>query len=178
MGFVYRPAFYGQLTSGDPLGGYSCTAYSGAYALDRATIGGVVATGKMVREHTGLTSAQVIAQPGLTLFNLAHSLLTWNVALTIRTGAPFAMVLAALMAHKGVVAQGLNNHLADHSCSSFAGPHCVFLNSLDAAGTQILLYNPLCRAAAWVPIAIVKSYLASLSGGPFWATTRTTPLIA
>ena len=178
LGFVYRPVFYPQLNPADPLGGYSCTAYSAAYALDRATIGGVVAPGWLVREHTGLTPAQIIAGSGLTIPNVAKSLATWNVALYNRHGEPFAALLAALRAFKGVIAQGLNDHLADHACSGFAGPHCVYLNSLDAAGTQILLYNPLCHAASWVPVAIVANYLASLAGGPFWATTRTTPLIA
>lgn len=47
------PAGEGQLTSGDPLGGQSCVAYSFAYAVADATDGKHHPTGRQIREWTG-----------------------------------------------------------------------------------------------------------------------------
>jgi hypothetical protein len=173
---MYRPQFYPQLNPHDPLGGYSCTAYSASYALDRATLGGVVVPGYIVREHTGLTPNEIVLQKGLTLVDARTALNTWNVQLHLHSGEPFANAVLALASKEGVLMQGLNATLGEYGCSSFVGPHCVYLNQMHSSGDYVLVYNPLCQQSKWVPIAIMEAYCKSL-GNTYWATTRSTPLV-
>ena len=181
MAVVYRPSHANQIQAGGPTGPFDCTAWSAAFAIDRATLGGVKVTGRQVR----LASSEPIpspSSPGLNLQQVADVAAKWHVDLNYRLGS-FIDVLAALAAFRGVILQGDYDQMGTWSCQpSFKGDHAVFLNSLDTAGTRALTYDPLCAAYRWVPIGTLKRYCekhaASTGGKVRYATTRVTPLIA
>jgi hypothetical protein len=174
---VYRPAPLHQINPDDPLGPYSCTAYSAAMALDRATMGGVQVPGWLVRQRTGKNPNP----DGLTLQDVQKALETWNVPLHIKTGSGWPNVLASLRSFEGVILQGHYPALtaAGFTCqASFKGNHAVYVNSLDSLGTSGLTYDPLCLVARWIPIAALQAYAIGLAPTVYFATTRSTPLVA
>lgn len=179
---VYRPAFLRQLNPADPLGNLSCTAYSAAMALDRATLGGIQVSGEAVRERTGLTPAQIAAQGGMTLRNIEHALASWSVYLHDQTGSPWASVLAALNGYQGVILQGHYPALTAGGYGSqptYQGNHAIYVNNIDGGGTRGLMYDPLASVCRWVPLSVLRAYAEGLhKPGLYFASTRRTPLIA
>jgi hypothetical protein len=177
---VYRPTHQRQINSSDPLGNLSCTAYSAAIAIDRATVGGIIVSGADVRIATGLTIAKIKGQHGLTLGNIEKALQHYHVYLHNHTGDHFTDLLASLRNYQGVIACGKNSAFGEYtSQASYKGGHAIYLNNLDAKETSIMTYDPLAHTARWIPVSVIQKFMQALpvNGGIYYATTRSTPLI-
>mgnify|MGYP001568647578 CR=1 FL=1 len=186
MGFIYRPRHQYQLGPGSgPTGGYDCTAYSAAMSIDRATLGGTLATGRQVR----LASSEPVpdrASPGLNLNQVINVAYKWHVDLEQRTGAPWSSVMAALKGGRGVILQGDADQLPPgiNGQIGFKGDHAVYVNHVTGDG-DLYWMDPLRKAGALeVKEEIARAYaekFARATGtypGIRFATTRVTPTIA
>ena len=186
MSFIYKPRFQYQLAPGSaPTGGYDCTAYSAAMSIDRATMGGVVVTGRQVR----LASDEPYPDPhspGLNLRQVEAVANRWHVELDNRTGAPWSAVIGMLQNGRGVILQGDADQLPlqYNGQVGFKGDHAVYINHVSGDG-DLYLMNPLVKAGAIeCPQQYLRAYaekLAKSAGifpGLFVAMTRITPNLA
>jgi hypothetical protein len=155
----YVPAFQYQLVYGDPQGGYSCTAYSAAMAVDKATYGGSRITGRQIRALT-----DVGPYVGLTLPQVARATSALGVPLIRPVGA-WRDVMAALRAGRGVVLQGDYDQIP-HSISGqpgFHGYHAVFIDRLSASG-KLYMMDPLSKVGGrWVDESILRKFAEKLT---------------
>lgn len=155
--------------SGDPLGWLSCTAYSMAMLIDKATLGAMRPSGAEVRRHTGDTTG------GLTLPQVARVATTiYMVPVELHTGASAATpayAQAQLATGRGMVVQGNTSALLDTPHRSTSGPvnHAVYVNELD--GTKgALVYDPAAdgrrtgidQGPSWWPWSLVLGFAAAL----------------
>ena len=178
----YIPAFQYQLIPSDPQGGYSCTAYAMAMAVDKATYGGSRVTGRQIRAlsgaslYVGLTLPQAIA---------ASSRLYVPVVDESGSGA-WADVLNALKHGRGVVLQGDYDQIPDAYSGqpSFDGNHALYIDYLHSSGLYVYVMDPLQRnGARWVPVAIMRKFAEKLARSTgiyprlFYAVTTTTRLL-
>ena len=131
MGFIYKPAHQYQLKPGSaPTGGFDCTAYATAMAIDRASMGGVRVTGKQVRQ----ASSEPIPDPdspGLNLPQVIAVAAKWHVELFDRRGAPWSAVIEALSEGRGVILQGDADQFIGTNVvcqQGFRGDHAIYLN--------------------------------------------------
>lgn len=187
MPYTYRPRHQRQLASGDPYGAFNCSAYSCAMALERATMGGLLITGRQVRARSNepIPDPQ---SPGLNIGQLCQVARGLYVQLYDRRGEPWNEIIDALREQRGVILQGdYDQFPAGVSCQlSFRGDHAIYLNHLDnlTNPTKAWMQDPLCRSGKYVPLPVLRAYadkLARSQGtypGLFWATTRQTPLMA
>lgn len=184
MTTIYKPKHQRQLAPGTgPTGKYDCSAYSAAMAIDRATLGGTLVTGKQVR----LASNEPIPDPdspGLNLPQVVNVAFRWHVDLVNRTGAPWAAVMAALREGRGVILQGDADQLGTHTCqASFTGDHAVYVNHISGDG-DLYWQDPLCAAGKEIPEKVARAYAEKFARtvgrypGVLFATTRATPVIA
>ena len=196
MAVVYRPKFANQIRDGGPTGPYDCTAWSCAFAIDRATLGGVKVTGRQLRLASNEPRPDP-ASPGLNLTQVTSAAFRLTrVVLTPRRGS-WAVMLRHL-GPSGVLLPGDYDQIpAAFDCQpGFNDLHAVYLNnqnsgSVTAADGRIygpgecaLTYDPLCSAFRWVPLVVLRKYAekyarrVGYTGGVIYATTRATPLIA
>ncbi len=186
MSFIYKPRHQYQLGPGSgPTGGYDCTAYAAAVAIDRATMGGIQVTGRQVR----LASDEPYPDPhspGLNLVQVGVVAAKWHVDLINRGGAPWSAVMAMLKAGRGVVLQGDYDQIpAGFSGQlSFKGDHAVYINHVTGDGDLYWL-DPLRKTGAIeIPETVARAYAEKL--GRTWgiypgvgvAMTRITPNLA
>lgn len=184
MGFIYKPTHQRQIVAGDKYGGYNCTAYSAAMAIDRATMGGTLVTGKLIRQNSNEPVPDP-ASPGLSLPQIVNVAFKWHVELENRGGAPWTAFIKALKEGRGVVLQGDYDQLgSEYSCqSSFKGNHAVYVNHV-TGNDELYWYDPLCSGPRNVPMATGKAYAEkfaksiNVSPGILFATTRVTPNLA
>ena len=158
-GLRYVPAFQYQLVYGDPQGGYSCTAYSTAMAIDRATYGGSRITGRQVRALTG-----VGPYVGLTLPQIMRATATVGVPL-VRPSAEWAAVMAALRDGRGVILQGDYDQIPDKFSGqpTFDGYHAIFLDRLSSTG-RIWMMDPLSKVGGrWIDELILRKFAEKLA---------------
>jgi hypothetical protein len=157
---TYVPAFQYQLIYSDPQGGYSCTAYSAAMAIDRATYGGSRITGSQVRALSG-----VGPYVGLTLPQVMRATTTVGVPF-VRPAAEWEGVVAALHARRGVVLQGDYDQIPDQFSGqpSFDGYHAVYLDRLHSDGVHIYMMDPLSKVGGrWVDASILRRFAEKLT---------------
>lgn len=184
MGFIYKPAHQYQLKPGSaPTGGVDCTAYATAVAIDRATLGGTLVTGKQVRQASDEPRPDPDS-PGLNLPQVIQVAAKWHVELFDRRGAPWSAVMEALREGRGVVLQGDGAAFlgTPFVCQpGFRGGHAIFLNHVTGDG-DLYENDPLCRKPnANLTEAVARDYaerLAKQQGHParlFWLMTRITP---
>jgi len=155
----YVPAFQYQGLWSDPQGWWSCTAYSTAMAVDRATYGGSRITGRQIRALTGVGPDQ-----GLTLPQVMRATDILAVPL-VRPIGQWSAVMAALGQHRGVILQGDYDQIPDSiNVSSFDGYHAVFLDRLHSDGVHIYMMDPLRRAGpVWVDASILRKFAEKLT---------------
>jgi hypothetical protein len=153
-------------------------------AFDRATLGGVNVSGRLVR----LASSEPVpdkASPGLNLGQVINVGFKWHIDLDNRTGAPWGSVIAALKAGRGVILQGDYDQLAGFSCqASFKGDHAVYVNHVTGDG-DLYWMDPLCAGPnANMDPAVARRYAEKFARsvgvypGLLFATTRVTPTVA
>lgn len=183
MAIIYRPKHQRQLSPGTgPTGRFDCTAYAAAMAIDRATLGGTIVSGKQVR----LASNEPIPDPkspGLNLPQVVAVAFRWHVELESRVGAPWSAVMAALREGRGVILQGDADQVGAYNCQTgFAGDHAVYVNHISGDG-DLFWQDPLCKAGKEIPEAVARAYAEKFARtvgkypGLLFATTRITPLI-
>jgi hypothetical protein len=155
----YIPAFQYQGIWSDPQGWWSCSAYSMAMAIDKATYGGSRITGRQVRALTGVGPNQ-----GLTLPQVMRAADILAVPF-IRPIGQWSAVMAALKAGRGVVLQGDYDQIPDSiNVSSFDGYHAVYLDRMHSDGVQIRMFDPLRRAGpVWVNASILRAFAEKLT---------------
>ncbi len=187
MSFIYKPTHQYQLGPGaGPTGGFDCTAYSAAMAIDRATIGGTEVTGRQVR----LSSDEPYPDPhspGLNIPQVSTVAGKWHVDLISRRGAPWSAVMAMLNEGRGVLIQGDYDQIpaAYSGQLSFKGDHAIFANHLNGDDTEIWWMDPLNhKGAFYIPVKVVRNYAEKLARtwgiapGLSVAMTRITPNLA
>ena len=186
MGFVYVPAYQKQINAADRFGGVNCAAYSAAMAIDRATMGGTVVTGKQVRAASNEPVPDP-QSPGLNIPQLVNVAFGWHVELVNRTGAPWTSLLTALREHRGVILAGDYDQIpAQYSGQvSFKGDHGVYVNHLNNDGTECWWMDPLHKAGGqYIPLTVAQAYATKFARrigiypGLAFATTRQTPSLA
>ena len=165
MSYIYHPKHQWQLgPNAAPTGGWDCTAYSAAMALDRATMGGTTATGRQVR----LASDEPYPDPRSPGLNLAQVIVVaakWHVDLVNRRGAPWSAVMAMLREGRGVVLQGDYDQIpAGFSGQlSFKGDHALFVNHITGDG-DLYDMDPLRKAGAIeIPEKVARAYAEKLA---------------
>jgi hypothetical protein len=158
-GLRYIPAFQYQLIYSDPQGGYSCTAYAVAMAVDKATYGGSKVTGRQIRTLSG-----VAPYVGMTLPQVTRATTKLAVPLVRATGT-WAAVMAALRANRGVVLQGDYDQIPDSLSGqpSFNGYHAIFIDRVSSDG-KLYMMDPLSKVGArWVSEAILRRFAEKLT---------------
>jgi hypothetical protein len=155
----YIPAFQYQGLWSDPQGWWSCTAYSAAMAVDKATYGGSRITGRQIRALTGVGPDQ-----GLTLPQVMRATDILAVPF-VRPIGQWSAVMAALGQHRGVILQGDYDQIPDSiNLSSFDGYHAVYLDRLHSDGVHIYMMDPLRRAGpVWVDASILRAFAEKLT---------------
>jgi len=155
----YTPAFQYQGIWSDPQGWWSCSAYSMAMAIDKATYGGSRITGRQVRALTGVGPNQ-----GLTLPQVMRAADILAVPF-IRPIGQWSAVMAALRAGRGVILQGDYDQIPDSiNVSSFDGYHAVYLDRMHSDGVQVRMFDPLRRAGpVWVNASILRAFAEKLT---------------
>jgi hypothetical protein len=154
-------------------------------AIDRATMGGVLVTGRQVR----LASDEPYPDPhspGLNLRQIDAVAGKWHVDIANRTGAPWSAALGMLQNGRGIVLQGDADQLPleFNGQVGFRGDHAVYINHISGDG-DLYLMNPLVKTGAIeCPQKYLRAYaekLARRAGiypGLFVAMTRITPNLA
>ena len=178
----YIPAFQYQLVIGDPQGGFSCTAYSMAMAISKASYGAVRVTGAQIRALSG-----AYAFTGLTLPQAISAASRLHVSIVNESGSgTWANVLDALRRGRGVVLQGDYDQIPDlySGQPSFDGNHAVYIDYLHSSGLFVLVMDPLQRnGARWVPVTIMRKFAEKLAKAQgiyprlYYAVTPTTRLL-
>lgn len=137
-----RPRFQPQnpALSGDKSGWTSCTAYSGAMGIDKATLGAKRPTGREVRARTGDTTG------GLTLPQVARVAPLYGVRMEVHTGSSAATpsyALSQLRAGRGMLLQGNTGALLRTPQQSTSGPvnHAVYVNEARSDG-DVYVFDP------------------------------------
>jgi len=176
----YIPAFQYQLLWSDPMGGYSCTAYSMAMAIDKATYGGTRATGQRIRELSGAPSYS-----GLTLADVQRASTALLVPV-IRVTGTWTAVENALRQNRGVVLQGDYDQVpAKYSGQlSFKGNHAIYLDYLHSSGDWVYVMDPLSKEGPrWWPVSVLQAFAEKLARDNriypdvFFSYTRATRLV-
>lgn len=198
MGSVYRPKHQKQLTATDKYGKYNCTAVSAAIAGDRATLGGVIVSGKDIRaassEPIPDTNPNTENGPGLTPQQAVDALYRLTRVPLVMRRTSWATMASNLNA-RGVLLPGDYDQMGAFSCQpSFRDLHSMYLNNRNSApvtingttypaGQAALTYDPLCGDYRWVPMSVLRKYAekyaraVGYTGGVIYATTRVTPLV-
>ena len=181
---VYRPAHQRQLVATDPHGKVNCAAVGLAIALDRATLGGLRVTGRLVRALSNEPHPDPDS-PGLYLPQLRTVAAILRVPLSMVLGASWGALLTSLRAGRAVLLPGTYGALGEWSCQpSFRGGHMIVVNHVSGDG-DLFIYDPLCSKAREVPAPIIREYAQSWGehvgqpAGRFdFAVVRATPLVA
>jgi hypothetical protein len=183
----YLPAFRTQRVDADPCARYNCVAYSGAMALDYATLGGLSVSGRTVRELTGEPTCPSPTGAGLTPAQLATAGKALHVPLVARLDQTWAELVAevgwqddpgmgaVVFLHYGTLAPELR------SSGTFTGDHAVFLHAFlhGPPTARVRVGDPL--AAGWKlwPAGQLKAAMAAFPGPGFdWVRTRDVPELA
>jgi len=176
----YLPRFLTQRDPTDPCARFNCVAYSGAMALDYATLGGLLVSGRIVREATneprcadalpGLTAAQLVgASRGLYVPLIARLDQSW----TEFRGEIEAGCGAVMFIHYGALPASLR------SSGTFTGDHAVFVHHRDPAVSRYRVGDPLAATWRWWPGSALKAAAAAFPGPGFdWVRTRDVPELA
>lgn len=178
---IYRPKHQKQIVPSDPHGGVNCTPYSAAMAIDRATIGGCLVTGKYIRSHSDEPNPDP-GSPGLNIGQVCDVAQAMGVDLVAEHSATFAKPLARLAENRGIVLAGDYDQMGQFSCqANFLKLHAIFVNNLNTPKTSLLVYDPLCQKYRYLPIAVIEAYAekyAMQANGKLWyGYTRVTPNI-
>jgi hypothetical protein len=171
----YLPAFQYQLIYSDPQGSWSCTAYAFSMALDKSSYGAVQITGRQVRALSG--AAPYV---GLTLRDGIVASSRLYISVVDKSGEPWANVLTALKAGRGVVLQGDYDQIPDvySGQSTFDGNHAVYIDYLHSTGLYLYVMDPLrAGGARWVPVSIMRRFAEKLGraqgiSGVYFAVIR------
>jgi len=186
MGVIYRAPHLYQLIASDPYGGKNCTAYALARAINAATLGGLIVSGRQVR---ALSSEPVPdpASPGLNLAQAVAVSIKLRVPVYNRTGEGWDYVVDVLDQvgpGRRVIAQ-VDYRAWQDRCQ--ANPNILHALTLDAlrrrnGRMEILGSDPLCRSLRWYRAGNVRDAMAAFTGGDprrlSFAVTREIPLIA
>lgn len=178
---MYRPIFRPQYP--DPtttLDWYNCTMSSGAMALDFHTQGKEQVWGGTLRTLSGDTSG------GTNIDNLQTAVgKLGGYKFEDHRGEPWANVVTALKAGKGVILQGDYDVFTGMSTcqSSFDGDHAIYLNpEFNSTKTAVLVGDPLCKTWKYIPLTTLRAYTEKLSlrvvkttSKLYFATTRAWP---
>lgn len=175
-----------QRVSSDPHWRENCTAYSAAMLINDATLGGEYqVTGANVRKYSDEPTPDP-GSPGLNIpqiINVARD--RYKVLLANRIGNGWNELLHELQAGPGrrILIQVEYAPLAGYRCQANGDfPHamCVVRSSPNA----LLVSDPLCTAAKWIPKANVHAAMSALAkttghGSDYlwWAMTRPIPRV-
>lgn len=172
---TYRPAFQKQLVSTDPMGGISCTFYSGAMALDRDTHGKIVMTGKRLRslqsDQEGgasiLRVKEAYASPAIKGLALAAGIRPSPTLIV--SNISFPALLEYLRAGRGAVLAIQYRIVRDswpayRGSTTFGGSHTIYVNEARANG-DCFVYDPLAdgrrtgiaKGPQWWPVSLVRA---------------------
>lgn len=185
-GLIYRAPHLYQLVASDPYGPKNCTAYATARAINAATLGGLVVTGRQVR---ALSSEPVPdpASPGLNLAQAVAVSIKLRVPLVNRSGEGWDYVVSVLDIvgpGRRVIAQIDHDAWQDKCQTSGHFLHALTLDALRRRNgrMEILGSDPLCRSLRWYRAGNVRDAMAAFTGGDprrlSFAVTREIPLIA
>ncbi len=179
-GYRYLPAFQYQLVYSDPQGGYSCTAYAAAMAIDAASYGGDRISGSQVRQLS-----PAYAYTGLTLPDAIRAAANTHVVIVNKSGSTWDDLVDALQHGRGVVLQLDYDQIPDQYSGqpSFDGNHAVFVDYLHSTGLWLYVMDPLSKSGPrWIPVSIMRKAAEKLGRtmgiypGIYFAVTRTTRL--
>lgn len=175
----YIPAFQYQLIYSDPQGGYNCTAYSMAMAIDKATYGGDRVSGSQIR---ALSPAYPYI--GLTLPDAITAASRTHVRIYNKSGQTWGAMIDALRHGRGVILQGNYGQMGIYSAQpSFRGNHAVYIDYLHSSGNYLYVMDPLSKVGGrWIPVSVMRAYAEKLGRstgiypGIYWASTAATRL--
>lgn len=181
MAVIYRPKHQKQINSGDVNGGVNCTPVSTAIAIDRATLGGCMVTGKYIRAHSDEPNPDP-GSPGLNIGQVCDVAQDMGVRIIAEHSTTFAKPLARLAENRGIVLAGDYDQMGAFSCqANFLKLHAIYVNNLNTPKTSLLVYDPLCQKYRYIPIDVIERYAekyATQAGGKLWyGYTRVTPNI-
>lgn len=180
MGIPAKPRVQHQgpathcVINGKALGWLSCTAYSTAMGIDKATLGRKRPSGCDVRHNTGDTVG------GLTLPQVGHVCESeYNVSVDVNVGGDFATpsnMAFQLRKGRGMVLQGYTGVLLNTRFRSTGGGvnHAVYVNDVRGgtatAPREARVYDPAAdgrragidSSPSWWPWSLVKSFASHL----------------
>ena len=153
---------------------------SGAMALDFHTQGKEQVWGGTLRTLSGDTAG------GTNIDDLQRAIAkVGSYAFEDHRGEPWANVVTALKAGKGVVLQGdYDVFTGMATCQdSFDGDHAIYLNpEFNSTKTAVLTGDPLCKTWKYIPLTTLRAYAEKLSlrvakttSKLYFATTRAWP---
>lgn len=174
----YIPAFQYQLTSGDPQASYNCSAYAMGMAIGKATYGGSQVTGRQIRVLSGVPNYSGMSIPDIMVASDKLHVPIFNMS-----GRPWADVMAALRAGRGVILQGLYSAIPDRYSGQlgFKGAHAIFIDHLSSTG-RLYMMDPLQKVGArWMDESIMRAFADALAAregvtGVYYAVTPHTRL--
>ncbi len=183
MAVVYRPTAQYQLS--EPKSGkHDCLAYATAVAMDRHTLGGVFVTGRDVRLATNEPIPGTIGGTGLQISQIVDAAYKLaRIRLREYRNAAWATLAARLREGRGVVLCVVRGEMPQNACADpFDDEHGIYLNSFNRDESRILVYDSLCKRAAWVNTVSVRRGAEAYGrririSGTRFAVTRKTPNI-
>jgi len=176
----YLPRFLTQRDPTDPCARFNCVAYSGAMALDYATLGGLRVSGRVVREATNEPRC-ADSLPGLTAAQLVGASRELYVPLVPRLDQTWGELAAEIDAGCGAVAFLRYGALpvSLRSSGTFTGDHAVFVQYHDRTNRRWRIGDPLATVWKWWPSAALRTAMEAFPGpGLDWVRTRDVPELA
>jgi hypothetical protein len=189
MGVLYRPElqWQGERTNADndPYGWFGCGAHSTAMGIDAVTAGAIVPSGKEVRDLTNEAIPDK-GDPGLVLPQLIVACKRFGMHWIGRTGVAWNVAVNDLKQRRWLVINvwyaSLPVKYRSQAAASFG--HSMGLMAISGDGQSSLLYDPLAKAARWVPLSVLHTAMAEWAkrcGHPseviYMATVATIPIV-
>jgi len=182
----YLPTFQTQRDASDPCGRFNCVAYSGAMAVDYATVGGVLVPGRTVRSLTGEPGCADAAGAGLTPAQLVTAGRALHVGLVARLDQTWPELVAEVgyQDDPGMAAVVWLRYgalaLKYRSSGTFTGDHAVFVHAfIHGTPVRVRVGDPLASGWKLWPAGQLKVAMAAFPGPGFdWVRTRHVPELA
>lgn len=179
----YRPKFQAQLVSSDPNGKFNCSAYTAAMAIDYATVGNTVITGKQVRAESNEPKPDP-SSPGLNLPQITAVAKKHEVLFGDNTGKTFQVVINSLIERRAVLLQGDSDQLGTDFNHGFLGDHMLLVTELSPTLKSALIFNPLAKAGEIISTDNLRKYAEKFgaaiglkNGGCSFSVTRSVPYV-
>jgi hypothetical protein len=151
---------WNNVHNGSNYDGRNCTAAIGAVAIDAHTGGKITSNPAVIRNHQYDWSGGI----GLDDVNVAWKNLWPGNALDL-SGRDWADVLAALKENRFVAIQGDYDQIPyAYQCQKGGTfDHAFGLGGWRASDGMVLLYDPLCKHAVWVPQYVIRGSAEKLA---------------